>query len=1214
MVFSASDQLQNMHSMQEQSMVGRMVALSTGGGADSLAGGLMSRGMGAARPMASAVMGMAGLDPMSLGLRAGMGAWNSGAGVFGAGMAGMGVLGAAGVVGAGASWAGGQMMTGAQQQLGLNQSLRQNFNHMNSQGGMGFTSNQGFQIGDAMRGMAGQAGAGGEFQTFGELSKLASNMGKMGMSQNVRTVAEFKENFKKMVDTLKTVAHDMGTSLEEAQKMMVSMKNSGIFQKADQIKMSGGMRMGGLATGLAMSEFSSAANIGSQISRSIGGLGRQGAMAGMKTMEQIGLAQKIGAISEEDIYNATGQTGAEGRQALAASQMQQSASFMQSGRGRRFLASIAGKNGNLNMDAVNEWMSGGDMSTGRTMELAHQNLSGVGRANFIRNEGRLRGAALEKFGGLAQSMVYKQWLSSRGHTPDGMDDRAMLAFQRFSGLGRDEADIAIKEVQSLPEQMHAMQAAEHGKDLSDMKSRHAKTSGIEGLKRKIELKKEHVQAKFQEAGARILEAGTASVESWFNSTMDIYTSHVTEGIEEIAGRMEIGGTGSTYRRHFGGLATSLKAGSNGGSSNMGKYLENQKLKMAAMTGSTDVAVQSFGSSNTEFMKLAALGSTGKSPQETLANFRAELAEKSKTSDTAKAILDKFNAKDTTDTQRVAMLQTMQEKAGVEKSGQVASQIAKQVFEYTPGGSSKMTTTEWQENLGRTLTGTGENQSEEGKWGQASWYSKAAGVGAGALSMSGSLAVAGSKWLMGGDFDVSAGLLDAGKMAVDVAGGSQKFADRLNGTSSKLRGYAQAFEDRASREMIADMYEGGDIAEKARGDALSHISAMRNGGVALSDNDVGRVEALAGSAVASKYGSALADYDANVAAGKYATGDQQKTQEAMVAEFNKITGGNDDLNTGMKKLSALAANGKTALSEINSANFQADYDRVSSKLQSEQKAGVNSGYLVQNTKTGKYEVNGETLKAREGLSPAAKAAAEMADKLVTRDLSDPIGEEDMPAFQKFFKEGKFTADDYKNNKESIDKAFRHKQHYDDTSSTYEGIGALSIAEKRKLAKQGGKAGEMAAYEIGVEERFTSLSKGAGKEMGALASILGINASKEELSGMAGGSSNDVGRLLGKAGIADKALQKELSEAMMGKTPGEKAAKIDKVLHGMSDENRKKLQDAKANDSDPSARATMEIRDSAKRHTMLLEALVKGNKDSLTALEGLELKAKDAEKKK
>jgi hypothetical protein len=530
---SAGEFLEDMNAMQHQSMLARLMSSTAGASPDLLAGGIMSRVGAVGRPLLSGAMSMLDLDPMSLGLRAGMFAWGSGAGVLGAGLTGMGFAAGAGIIGAGAAFVGNQMYSGAQQQLLLNQGLRQNFNFVNSQGGMGFTSQQGFQIGSHLRDMTHQFGPLGEVTTFGELSRLAINMGRMGFAQNVRSVSEFKDKFKEMIDTLKKVATDMGSSLEEAQKFVQSMRGSGIFQTADQLRMSSGTRLVAAAGGLAMSEVTGMANIGSQIARAVGGLGRQGAFGGMKTIEQIGLAQRVGAISEEDIYNATGLTGAEGRQALATAQMQQSARFLSTARGRRFLASIAGKDGHLDEAAVMEYLMGGNVTTGRTMELAYQNLRGVGRANFIRNEGRLRGAALERFGGLLQSMIYQQWLASRGYDPMSMDDKAMLAFQRFSGLGRDEADLAIKQLQRLPEMMREMQHARAELAYSDELNKYRKSVGVEGMKRRFDQAREHLQGKLQQAGADILNQGSDMLAQWFNRMMGVYERHTIEGIDQV---------------------------------------------------------------------------------------------------------------------------------------------------------------------------------------------------------------------------------------------------------------------------------------------------------------------------------------------------------------------------------------------------------------------------------------------------------------------------------------------------------------------------------------------------------------------------------------------------------------------------------------------------------------------------------------------------------
>ena len=89
--------------------------------------------------------------------------------------------------------------------------------------------------------------------SFEELGQLASNMGRMGMAEGVRSVKDFNEKFRQMVQTVKTVAAQLGTSLEEAQKMMVSLKGSGVFQKSRVVVVGAGWRAGRAGRGGGMS-------------------------------------------------------------------------------------------------------------------------------------------------------------------------------------------------------------------------------------------------------------------------------------------------------------------------------------------------------------------------------------------------------------------------------------------------------------------------------------------------------------------------------------------------------------------------------------------------------------------------------------------------------------------------------------------------------------------------------------------------------------------------------------------------------------------------------------------------------------------------------------------------------------------------------------------------------------------------------------------------
>lgn len=556
-----------MQNMAYSGMLGMGGPHGGGGGmpmGEAVAGGTLNRMGAIGGPMAMGAMGIMGWDPMSAAIKGGMGAYKMGAGAMGIGA---GAIGAAALpmgMMMGASYAGGQMFTGMQQQQNLNAGLRSGFQFMNpaAAGGRGFGMGEMGQIGGQLRQMAGQIGPTGEIAGFEELGRLASNMGRMGMGQGVRSAKEFSDRFKQMVGSLKEIATAFQTNLEEAQQMMGSMRGAGVFGAQKAVQFAKSVRAGAVAGGLATTEVTGMMSIGSQIARSIGGRGVAGARAGIETITNIGVAQQAGILSEEDIYNATGLTGAEGKQALATQQLQESGNFLKTGRGRWFLASLAGKNGQLNDASVREIMAGG-VGTGRTQQMAHQNLQGVGRANFIRNEGRLRGEVLAKFGGLAQSVAYTGWLQERGFDVTNLDeDRANIAFQRFSGMGRDEAEAAVRMVKDLPRITERRRESEIEDRLTQKIGARDKMRGIEGIKRKFEAARNSVQNTLQEVGQRFYQDMGETVDRFVNTLTGKTVETYQRDVISAYGDVKRGGAAGAEagRRVFGGGAALMGAG------------------------------------------------------------------------------------------------------------------------------------------------------------------------------------------------------------------------------------------------------------------------------------------------------------------------------------------------------------------------------------------------------------------------------------------------------------------------------------------------------------------------------------------------------------------------------------------------------------------------------------------------------------------------------
>jgi hypothetical protein len=471
-------------------------------------------------------------------------------------------------------YAGGQAMHGIHQQQQLDMSLRQSYRFANQAGGRGFQGMETAAIGSNLRQMSHQRGPGGETASFEELGQLASNMGRMGMAEGVRSAKDFNEKFKQMLTTVKTIATELGTSLEEAQKVMASLKGSGIFH--NQGKFAGSMRIGALGGNMSIAEMSSAAQMGSQISRSVGGLGKSGAQAGINTLSNIGAATQAGIMSEEDIYNATGLTGAEGRQAMAQNMMSQDAEFFSGGKGRRVLASIAGKNGTIDDKAVARYMAGG-VSTGDTMNMAHEHLGKTGRANFIRNEGRLRGEGMRAFGGLGKAIAAKDWFESRGLELNGDNDRAMIGFQRIFNVGRDEADQMVKMASNLDTIMEHRQSAAEDDKYSRQRDQLNRKSSPEEIMKRFDRARTEVNDSLRQVGASFYKSISNTIDEYIGKISGEYIQERRASMSGIVSQMMRGGHGvdAMMSREFGRTRDSSGRVSGTGGLSGGAYQAQQ---------------------------------------------------------------------------------------------------------------------------------------------------------------------------------------------------------------------------------------------------------------------------------------------------------------------------------------------------------------------------------------------------------------------------------------------------------------------------------------------------------------------------------------------------------------------------------------------------------------------------------------------------------------
>lgn len=426
-----------------ESLAANMASLGSNVGVPVAMGGLAIAG-------SMGTLGAAGrlLDPFSAGFSGfGVGRTLGGAGLRGIGMGAMG----AGLfalpamaVAAGVDAYAGAGMRGVQNQIGVNNMLRDNFNFVGGQGFMnrGFGTQQMGQIGEMLWNEA----RSNIFTNMGELNQIVAGGAQSGMFAGVRDVQEFGNKFRQLLDTLKTVQKELGGTLTEALKFAQEAKSVGIFRHADIAQFSTDIRTAMQTSGLSQEQLMHTAGQGAALARAVGGTGRQGAMGALRNTSTLAAAVNSGAIDQELLSEATGGlTGSAAVSAFVGSMMQKTARFTRMGRGRYSIFGLSNEDG-TGLDAAQvARFSSGEMGVNELRRSAHRNVSGMGMAHARNMEGELRGAFLEQGGLAGQLGMLRMQLGDR--VLDADDDVAQLILRRRYGMGRHEAKASLRLLQ-----------------------------------------------------------------------------------------------------------------------------------------------------------------------------------------------------------------------------------------------------------------------------------------------------------------------------------------------------------------------------------------------------------------------------------------------------------------------------------------------------------------------------------------------------------------------------------------------------------------------------------------------------------------------------------------------------------------------------------------------------------------------------------------------
>ena len=359
----------------------------------------VGKALGALDPMSAGIGGFvrgAGLRSGGMGIMGNLGRIAQGGigGIARAGIGGVagGLMAAAPAlaVGAALQYGVGQMVQGAQFEGQVGNFLQNQFRHVNPQSytGFGFGREETGQIASMVREMGHK-----EFSSSPqEMLNLMKSGTSMGLMRGVQDVKEFRQRFTDMVTTLKNISKEMNTTLEGALPFFQQARQMGFWTPQDITKNAQMARQTAGASGMSVAQTQQMMGQGAQMARQIGALGAHGAEGMARTLQMVGGGLRSGAISEQQLSEATGGLqGSEAVQSMAGT-LQAATTRFASGTTARWLLASMGRKGFTQLDplSMQRYMSGG-MSLGEIGGSARGNIGRQGAFNFVMNEQELRG-------------------------------------------------------------------------------------------------------------------------------------------------------------------------------------------------------------------------------------------------------------------------------------------------------------------------------------------------------------------------------------------------------------------------------------------------------------------------------------------------------------------------------------------------------------------------------------------------------------------------------------------------------------------------------------------------------------------------------------------------------------------------------------------------------------------------------------------------------
>lgn len=359
-------------------------------------------------------------------------------------------FGAGGMIGAGIHHVASSFMSGAHEQAAMERTLSQfQFSNGASRTGRGFTRNDSMQIGNMVREMERIPEM---LTSFGELNRLMDKMGQMGLMQGVRDAGEFMRKFKDTVGVLKDLSKAMGSTMEGALQAFGEARMSGFYSKSDITKSILNRQFTASLTGMNQGQIGALQAFGAEMGHATGGSRRTGAQHIMRTAGQLGMANQLGYLSNEQIMEMTGKEGAAGIQDLSAQMTQLGYQMGNSNVGQALTLALGEMRDGRYTGRMDEELVArvrrGELSLGELKSLARSKASTRGaKLSFAAHKQRLRSEMVGAVGSEGIAMQLQEILGSRGwQNPDAQN----LVMQRF-GASEEQANLLQQLMPNLQE-------------------------------------------------------------------------------------------------------------------------------------------------------------------------------------------------------------------------------------------------------------------------------------------------------------------------------------------------------------------------------------------------------------------------------------------------------------------------------------------------------------------------------------------------------------------------------------------------------------------------------------------------------------------------------------------------------------------------------------------------------------------------------------------